>query len=195
MQAQVTALRNSGSRGAQLYQDITQYIAGVNAYIARCMGTFPISCPGEYVLTGHLDAITGAGGPEPFTITDLIAISGVVGGLFGGGGGGEMVSALVRLEAQAKFGVELGDQVWRAFRAQNDPEAVLTLHNGQSFPYGQAPANATGVVLPDRGTANPVPVVFNPTGTGSGAAASIAARDPSQRGVLPNLKIGAHNGA
>jgi acyl-homoserine lactone acylase PvdQ len=190
LQAQVTALRNSGPRGALLHQDITQYVAGVNAYIARCMGSIPINCPGEYVLTGHLDAITGAGGPEPFTVTDLIAISGVVGGLFGGGGGGEMVSALVRIEAQAKFGAELGDRVWQAFREQNDPETVLTLHNGQSFPYGQAPASATGVVLPDRGTANPVPVVFNATGTGSGAAASIAARDPSQRGVLPNLKIG-----
>ena len=190
LQAQVTALRDSGPRGAQLHQDITQYIAGVNAYIARCMGSVPINCPGEYVLTGHLDAITGAGGPVPFTVTDLIAISGVVGGLFGGGGGGEMVSALVRLEAQAKFGAELGDRVWQAFREQNDPETVLTLHNGQSFPYGQAPAGATGVVLPDRGTASPVPVVFNATGTGSGAAATIAAREPSKRGVLPNLKIG-----
>jgi acyl-homoserine lactone acylase PvdQ len=189
LQAQVNALRTSGSRGALLYQDITQYVAGVNAYIAHCMGSFPINCPGEYVLTGHLDAITGAGGPEPFTVTDLIAISGVVGGLFGGGGGGEMVSALVRLEAQAKFGVTVGDQVWQAFREQNDPETVLTLHNGQSFPYGQAPASPTGVVLPDRGTANPVPVVFNPTGSASGSAGTIAARDPSKRGVLPNLSI------
>ncbi|HZM77593.1 MAG TPA: penicillin acylase family protein, partial [Candidatus Limnocylindrales bacterium] len=30
LQAQVTALRNSGPRGAQLFDDITQYIAGVN---------------------------------------------------------------------------------------------------------------------------------------------------------------------
>ena len=80
---EVTALQNAGSRGTQLHRDITQYVAGINAYIAHCMGSFPINCPGEYVLTGHLDAITGAGGPEPFTVTDLIAISGVVGGLFG----------------------------------------------------------------------------------------------------------------
>ena len=103
------------------------------------------------MLTGHLDAITGAGGPEPFTITDVVAISGVVGGLFGGGGGAEMRSALVRLEAQAKYGPVVGDQVWRAFREQNDPETVLTLHDGQSFPYGQTPAAASGVAMPDRG--------------------------------------------
>ena len=72
--------------------------------------------------------------------------------------------------------------MWQAFREQNDPETVLTLHNGQSFPYGQAPASPTGVVLPDRGTASPVPVVFNATGTGSGAAAAIAAPRPQQAG-------------
>lgn len=172
--AQVEYLRTTaGARGAQLYTDITQYIAGVNAYITYCMSQSPINCPGEYVLTGHLDAITGAGGPQPFTVTDVVAISGVVGGLFGGGGGGEMLSALVRVEAQAKYGVTVGDQVWRAFREQNDPESVLTLHNGQSFPYGQAPANATGVVLPDRGTTVGVPVVYNRSGTAGVSAEAV----------------------
>ncbi|HCT77159.1 MAG TPA: penicillin acylase [Micromonosporaceae bacterium] len=182
LQAQVEALRVSGPRGAQVHRDITQYILGVNAYIAHCMGARPVICPGEYVLTGHLDPITNAGGPEPFTITDIVAISGVVGGLFGGGGGAEMRSALVRLEAQVKYGVTVGDQVWQAFREQNDPETVLTLHDGQSFPYGQAPANAIGVVLPDRGTATPVPVVFNPSGT--------AGPSSGGKGVLPGVVVG-----
>jgi acyl-homoserine lactone acylase PvdQ len=176
LQAQVDALAGKGARGAQLYADVQSYIAGINAYIAACMGARPVNCPGEYVLTGHLNAVTNAGGPQPFTATDVIAISGVVGGLFGGGGGGEMASALVRVEAEAKYGVTVGDQVWQAFREQNDPETVLTLHDGQSFPYGQAPATPTGVVLPDRGSAAPVPVVYAPTGTGAGtAAANVAA--------------------
>jgi acyl-homoserine lactone acylase PvdQ len=174
LQAQVNALKVSGARGAQLYTDITQYIAGVNAYIAHCMSQSPVDCPGEYVLTGHLDAITNEGGPVPFTLTDVVAISGVVGGLFGGGGGGEMASALVRVEAQAKYGVTVGDQVWRAFREQNDPETLLTLHNGQSFPYGQSPAGATGVVLPDRGTTSGVPVVYNQSGTASVSTEAVA---------------------
>jgi acyl-homoserine lactone acylase PvdQ len=184
LQAQVDTLRASGPRGAQLYDDITQYIAGINAYITHCMTSVPINCPGEYVLTGHLDAITGAGGPEPFKITDTIAISGVIGGLFGGGGGQEMQSALVRIEAQAKYGVTVGDQVWQAFREQNDPETVLTLHNGQSFPYGQAPASAGGVVLPDRGTATAVPVVFNRTGSAQAAPLSAAHQGLSNAVVI-----------
>jgi len=177
-QAQVNALAASGPRGALLNSDIGQYVAGINAYINHCMTQSPIDCPGEYVLTGHLDAITGAGGPVPFKVTDIIAISGVVGGLFGGGGGGEMASALVRLEAQAKYGAVVGDQVWKAFREQNDPETVLTVHNGQSFPYGQSPAAPTGVVLPDRGTTVGVPVVFNRTGS---AGVSTEALQPATK--------------
>ncbi len=95
LQRQVDTLRTKGSRGQQLYADVEQYVAGINAYITHCMSAR--NCPGEYVLTGHLDAITNAGGPEPFKMTDLIATAGVVGGLFGGGGGGEVPSAIARI--------------------------------------------------------------------------------------------------
>jgi acyl-homoserine lactone acylase PvdQ len=167
--AQVEALRQRGPRGEQLYTDVREYIAGINAYIRTCMANR--NCPGEYVLTGHLDAITNAGGPEPFQLTDLIAIAGVVGGLFGGGGGTEMQSALVRLAARARYGPVEGDQVWTAFRAENDPEAVLTLHDAQSFPYGGAATDAPSVVLPDAGTTRVEPVVTNQTGSATNATA------------------------
>lgn len=172
LQAQVEQLRTKGPRGAQLYTDVQDYIAGVNAYIAACMSGR--NCPGEYVLTGHLDAITNAGGPEQFKMTDLIAIAGVVGGLFGGGGGGEVESALVRVTARARYGPVEGDRLWAAFRSQNDPEAVLTLHNGQSFPYGAADPNAPGVALPDAGSVTAQPVVFDPTGSGTTPVAAKA---------------------
>ncbi|MBO3747737.1 penicillin acylase family protein [Streptosporangiaceae bacterium NEAU-GS5] len=164
LQAQIDRLRTSGTRGAQLYDDVQNYITGINAYIDRCMANR--NCPGEYVLTGHLDAITNAGGPVHFTMADLVAISGVIGGLFGGGGGAEMQSALVRVAARARYGATVGDQVWAAFRGQNDPETTLTLHAGQSFPFGSV-SGATGVVLPDAGAA-PVDITQNETGTASG---------------------------
>ncbi|MET8386462.1 penicillin acylase family protein [Streptosporangium canum] len=178
LQAQINRLRTSGTRGAQLYADVQNYVSGINAYIDRCMADR--NCPGEYVLTGHLDAVTNAGGPEDFTMTDLIAVSGVVGGLFGGGGGAEMQSALVRVAARARYGTAAGDQVWAAFRAQNDPEATLTLHNGQSFPSGNA-TGATGTVLPDPATA-PVDITENETGSATTSAS------PS-RGLLDGLIV------
>src|SRR5262249_19764456 len=98
LKAQVDQLKNEGSRRATLFSDVENYVSGVNAYIAHCMSKR--NCPGEYVLTGHLDAVTNAGGPVNFTTTDLIAIAGVVGGLFGGVGGSEVLSALVRIAAR-----------------------------------------------------------------------------------------------
>src|SRR6266508_1508333 len=170
LQTQVDRLRQQGSRGAQLFEDVQNYVAGINAYIAACMAAR--NCPGEYVLTGHLDAVTNAGGPEPFKQTDLIAVGGVIGGLFGGGGGGEIQSALVRIAARAKYGVTEGDRVWAGFRSQNDPETVLTLHDGQSFPYGLAAPDAPGVAMPDPGSVTPEPILFDPTGSATTTSAT-----------------------
>ncbi|MEV6980170.1 penicillin acylase family protein [Sphaerisporangium sp. NPDC051017] len=183
LQGQITRLRDSGPRGAQLYADVQSYIAGINAYIDRCMADR--NCPGEYVLTGHLDAITNAGGPKDFTMTDLVAVSGVIGGLFGGGGGAEMQSALARVAARARYGTTAGDQAWAAFRSQNDPEATLTLHDGQSFPSGDAPSGATGVVLPDAATTAPVDITENESGSAT-APVPAAAR---AKGVLDGLTV------
>jgi acyl-homoserine lactone acylase PvdQ len=183
LQAQVQRLKNKGAQGAQVYADSQSYIAGINAYIDHCMANR--NCPGEYVLTGHMDAITNAGGPVDFTLTDIIAISGVVGGLFGGGGGSEMLSALVRIAARAKYGTTVGDQVWAAFRERNDPETTLTLHNGQSFPFGEPPSGATGVTLPDAGSAQPVDITTNETGSASAASTATS----RVTGSLNGLKV------
>ncbi|PZF91919.1 penicillin acylase family protein, partial [Micromonospora deserti] len=201
--AQVEALRRKGPRGAQLYRDVQEYISGVNAYIGHCMANR--NCPGEYVLTGHLDAVTNAGGPEPFRMTDLIATAGVIGGLFGGGGGNEMQSALVRLAARARYGVIEGDRVWADFRSRENAETVLTLHDGQSFPYGDAPANAPSVVLPDSGSARVEPVITDPTGTATspatGAPSELAAAlsgltlTPAGRGMSNAAVISAEHSA
>ena len=163
-----TQIDNLRARSNQLWTDLQAYLAGINAYISAC--TAGRYCPGEYVLSGHLDAITNAGGPQPFVPTDVVAIAGVIGGLFGGGGGAELQSALVRIAARAKYGTVDGDRVWAGFRSQNDPETVLTLHDGQSFPYGAA--TDTGTALPDPGSVVPEPLVYDQTGSGRAAVAA-----------------------
>jgi acyl-homoserine lactone acylase PvdQ len=202
LQAQIDALRTDGTRGAQLYDDVQSYIAGINKYIADCMAGR--DCPGEYVLTGHLDAITNAGGPQNFTTTDLIAVAGVIGGLFGGGGGTEMQSALVRIAARAEYGATIGDQVWQQFRSQNDPSATTTLHNGQNFPYAASNPSASGVAMPDAGSAQPSPIVFDQTGsafdnrTGSSKIAdslSSLTIDSAHRGMSNAAVVSAANSA
>ncbi|MEU0808583.1 penicillin acylase family protein [Streptomyces sp. NPDC005970] len=163
-QAQIDyILASQGERGRQALADAQAYVDGINAYRKQAKdGRY---FPGEYVLTGHIDAITNAGEIEPFKLTDLIALASVVGALFGNGGGGEVESALSLLAAQQKYGLAEGAQVWESFRERDDPEAALTVHDGTSFPYAGKPANAKGTALPDPGSVTPEQLVYDKTGS------------------------------
>ncbi|MFD4528025.1 penicillin acylase family protein [Streptomyces sp. NPDC058470] len=171
LQAQIDSVTtNNGARGQQALADVNAYLAGVNAYIdASDSGRY---FPGEYVLTGHKDSITNAGTIDHFKLTDLVALASVIGSLFGSGGGGEVNNAISLLAAQSQYGVVEGTKVWESFRERNDPEAALTLHDGQSFPYAAKPAVAQGQALPDAGTLTEEPLVFDRTGSAATATAS-----------------------
>ncbi len=163
---------NNGARGQQALADAQAYIDGINAYIAKAKpGRY---FPGEYDLTGHIDPITNAGTIEPFKLTDLVALASVIGALFGSGGGGEVQSALSLLAAQQKYGVAEGTKVWDSFRERNDPEAVLTVHDG-SFPYAGEPANPQGTALPDSGSVTEEPLVYDRTGSAATSSTALKA--------------------
>ncbi|KUN00906.1 penicillin acylase [Streptomyces yokosukanensis] len=182
LQAQIdNAVAHNGARGQQALADANAYLAGINAYIdASDSGRY---FPGEYDLTGHKDPITNAGTIDHFKITDLVALASVIGSLFGSGGGGEVDNAVSLLAAQQKYGVEEGTKVWESFRERNDPEAVLTVHDGESFPYGSKPADAKGQALPDPGTVTQEPLVYDRTGS----AATTAARSTSASAAKTTL--------
>ncbi|MFD6417674.1 penicillin acylase family protein [Streptomyces sp. NPDC060194] len=201
LQAQVDRIAaTNGERGRQALADAQAYIDGLNAWRthAKAWRVFP----GEYVLTGKVDALTNAGEIKPFRLTDMIALASVVGGLFGGGGGGEVQNALSLMRAQERYGVEKGTEVWEGFRERDDPEAVLTVHDGTAFPYAVKPANPRGAAMPDPGTVVPEPLVLDRTGSAvTGAKAPVAAPKrlrPLQGihddGVLPADLFGAKKG-
>ncbi|MEU7426786.1 penicillin acylase family protein [Streptomyces sp. NPDC040750] len=170
LQAQIdSAVADNGARGQQALGDVNAYLAGINAYIDASDGGRYF--PGEYDLTGHKDPITNAGTIDHFKVTDLVALASVIGSLFGSGGGGEVNNAVSLLAAQAKYGVEEGTKVWESFRERNDPEAALTVHDGQSFPYGAKPADAKGQALPDAGSVTEEPLVYDRTGSAATASA------------------------
>ncbi|MEW2546175.1 penicillin acylase family protein [Streptomyces sp. NPDC047002] len=174
LQSQVDRLSAAGARGAQALADAQDYVAGINAYIAKAKpGRY---FPGEYDLTGHIDPITNAGTIDRFKPTDLIALASVVGALFGSGGGGEVQNALSLQAAQSEYGVARGTEVWESFRERDDPEAVRTLHDGQSFPYAVRPAEPRGTALPDPGSVTEEPLVYDRTG--SAAQGATARRTP-----------------
>ncbi|MER5472082.1 penicillin acylase family protein [Streptomyces sp. NPDC002685] len=173
LQAQIdNATSSAGARGTQALADANAYIDGINAYIdASDSGRY---FPGEYVLTGHKDSITNAGTIDHFKLTDLVALASVIGSLFGSGGGGEVNNALSLLAAQSQYGVAEGTEVWESFRERNDPEAALTVHNGQSFPYAAKPDSPQGEALPDAGSVAQEQLVYDRTGSAATASATSA---------------------
>ncbi|MGW0331945.1 penicillin acylase family protein [Streptomyces sp. NPDC003011] len=194
LQAQIdSAVATAGDRGRQALADVNAYVAGINAYIdASDSGR---SFPGEYVLTGHKDSVTNAGTIARFKPTDLVALASVIGALFGSGGGGEVDNALSLLAAQRKYGVAEGTRVWESFRMRNDPEAVLTVHDG-SFPYASRPADAQGGALPDAGSVTEEQLVHDRTGSaatasagGASAAAARTAVTSARRGMSNALVV------
>ncbi|MFE5087101.1 penicillin acylase family protein [Streptomyces mirabilis] len=191
LQTQIdNAIANNGVRGQQALADANAYIDGINAYIdASDSGRY---FPGEYVLTGHKDSITNAGTIDHFKITDLVALASVIGSLFGSGGGGEVNNALSLLAAQSKYGVTEGTKVWESFRERNDPEAVLTVHNGESFPYASKPDTAQGEALPDAGSVAQEPLVYDRTGSAATATATSASATAAAT-TLTSAKRGMSN--
>ncbi|MFE7230729.1 penicillin acylase family protein [Streptomyces sp. NPDC057596] len=191
LQAQIDrAVAGNGARGQQALVDVNAYLDGINAYIdASDSGRY---FPGEYVLTGHKDSITNAGTIAHFKVTDLVALGSVVGALFGSGGGGEVNNALSLLAAQSKFGVEEGTRIWESFRERNDPEAVLTVHDGRSYPYATKPDDPRGRALPDAGSVAQEPLVHNRTGSAATAAAR-GATSSAAKSALTSARRGMSN--
>ncbi|HZO59483.1 MAG TPA: penicillin acylase family protein [Solirubrobacterales bacterium] len=132
-----------GAQGAALQQDLVDYVAGINQYISEARSD-PTKMPYEYAAIGK---------PlEDWQGTDVIATAALIGGIFGKGGGGELGSAVALEEARDRFGGAAGEQAWRDFRRQDDPEAPTTVKSGNgSFPYPTERGSA-GVALPDEGS-------------------------------------------
>jgi acyl-homoserine lactone acylase PvdQ len=154
-----------GAEGAQVKQDLSDYAAGVNAYI-NVIKLDPTKMPVEYAAIGQPQ------GPTPWSPTDTVAIASLIGAQLGTGGGGELDQAKLVSLAQARFGNTLGARVTADLRSANDPEAPLSIR-GRAFPYDLEPANpaAGSVALPDAGSLKPSAIATAQSGSATAAAA------------------------
>jgi acyl-homoserine lactone acylase PvdQ len=161
LQAQVdSAPRLYGDAGRLVVDDVTNYVAGINAYIDAAK-TDPSRMPAEYAAFGKT--------PQTWKATDVIATASLIGGIFGKGGGAEVRSAMTLQAFQSRFGDAKGRRSWSDFRSKDDPEAPTTVLR-QRFPYETTSPFATrGLAMPDRGS-----VQFTQFGPplGGGASAS-----------------------
>ena len=165
-----------GARGAQVRDDLVEYVAGINRYIDEAQ-LDPNKKPAEYSLLGIQ--------LEPWKGTDVMATASLVGGIFGKGGGRELDSAQTLQAFVDRFGRRKGRRNWRDFRSKDDPETPNTARG--RFPYETASAfSRRGLAMPDRGSvqaAPPAPPV--PEGEG-GQSVGALGFDP--RAILAKRK-------
>ncbi|HYH57949.1 MAG TPA: penicillin acylase family protein [Thermoleophilaceae bacterium] len=162
----------AGAEGAQMKQDLIDFVDGVNAYIAEAR-TDPSKMPVEYPALGKTIA--------DWKVTDTVAIASLIGGIFGKGGGEEARVSLAYQALRERFGRRKGHRAYHDFRDYDDPEAPVTTH--REFPYRDAGApDRKAYAMIDQGSFEAVdPIVSGeaPAGAADAAAPFLQPREAS----------------
>jgi len=128
---QFDLLRAQGARGREAIRLVDAYVAGINAQYRK------------------------AGLPlQPWTRTDVVAVGGLVGAVFGSGGGDEVRRSQFLDLLQRKLGPEQGRRVWEDLRHRDDSEANVAVPTTSG--YGTQRSTEVGNVVVDA-TASTAP--------------------------------------
>ena len=120
-------LENDGRRGRRILKDVDAYVKGINAYNR-----------------------SQDNGIEPWTYVDVISVVGLLGQVFGAGGGDEVRSSQLLGELRNRLG-PAGTGVWSDLRSAQDPETSVT--TTRRFPYvTQRGGNTPGSLVVDPGS-------------------------------------------
>jgi acyl-homoserine lactone acylase PvdQ len=166
----------AGPEGAQMKQDLFDFVDGINAYIAEARSD-PDKMPVEYPALGKEI--------EDWKATDTVAIASLIGGIFGKGGGEEARVSLAYQAILERFGRRAGKRVYQDFRDFDDPEAPTTTHRRFPYPHPGRPRRG-GRAMIDPGSfkaANPIV-----SGQAPGESASVA-RPLLQRREASNVLL------
>ena len=123
-------IARDGRRGRRLLKDVEAYVAGINAYNR-----------------------SQDNGIKPWTYVDVISVVGLLGQVFGAGGGDEVRSSQLLAELRNRLG-PAGTDVWSDLRSAQDPETSVTTR--RRFPYvTQGRGRAPGSLVVDPGSLSP----------------------------------------
>jgi acyl-homoserine lactone acylase PvdQ len=139
---QVAAMgKNNGATGRLALTMLDNYVAGVNAYIRKAKTNVSLL---------PIDYAAALNGPQKWTTSDVVAIAGLIGGIFGRGGGYENSDANLLQYLQHKYGAKAGLKAYRNINHQDDRSAPTTVVD-KVFPYDVAtrPINHSLTALPD----------------------------------------------
>jgi len=124
---QFALLQRSGPAGARIVRVIDAYIAGINAWYRKA---------GLQL--------------QPWRRADVVAVAGLIGSVFGAGGGDEVRRSAFLSALQRRLGGENGRRVWEDLRLRDDPEARTAVE--RPFAYPSAPSTELGNVIVDAGS-------------------------------------------
>jgi acyl-homoserine lactone acylase PvdQ len=153
--AQINRLpQEYGTQGRLAKEMVENYVAGVNAYIAKAR-TDPTALPADYAAAVD-DAV-----PQDWGVQDVVAIAGLIGGIFGRGGGIEVSNAHLLQYLRKHLGAKAGARAFQEFRTSDDPVAATTVVD-KSFPYEHhGKVDPATTAMPDANA----PVTGGPTDT------------------------------
>jgi acyl-homoserine lactone acylase PvdQ len=168
-----------GAQGRQIQADLSDYVAGINRYIDEAKLDIT-KMPGEYTAIGR------PLGPDPWTVSDVIATASLVGGIFGDGGGAELTQMQLRSSFVARFGARRGAKLWREWAAYDDADAPTTVR-GKRFPYQTVPRKPArdGFAIADPGTLRIANVVASASGSANGGRQTSGPLDGLLGTLLP----------
>ncbi|MDH4177458.1 MAG: penicillin acylase family protein [Thermoleophilia bacterium] len=153
--AQFRLLERQGAKGRRVVRLIDAYVAGINAYYRSAK--LPI---------------------QPWTRTDVVGIAGLIGAVFGAGGGDELRRTNFLALLQDRLGAERGRRAWEDLRLRDDPEARVAVPG--VYAYGRRPTSELGNVVVDADS-------FTPAGPASQPGSSLT---PSRLGMSNALLVG-----
>ena len=116
-----------GRRGRRVIRDVRAFVAGVNAFNRKAKNDV-----------------------KPWTLVDVVAVTGLLGQVFGAGGGDEVRSSMFLGELRNRYGAA-GDGIWSDLRSSQDPETPVTTK--RRFPYATQRGGSTpGSLVADPGS-------------------------------------------
>jgi acyl-homoserine lactone acylase PvdQ len=155
--AQVNRLpKEYGAQGLLAKKMIDAYVDGVNAWVAH------VNSPeGAADIDGDY-AVAAESTPQKWTPADVVSIAGLIGGIFGKGGGIEVANAALYQYLQKSLGKKAGASAFAQFKEQNDPGAQTTVVD-KRFPYEIVKhPKAKLTAMPDNASK---PLIGGPTDT------------------------------
>jgi len=112
---------NPGAGNEHLKPMIEAYVDGINAYIEQALNNLSTLMPAEYMAQGLVSYL------EPFSVTDVVALTVLMGWRFGGTGGSEADFYEALLTLQAMHGDIAGGAIWSDLFPLDDPGAPVTI--------------------------------------------------------------------